>query len=69
MKSFKEIMEEKRIPHVKMSYSLLLRMFEYFREEETDDVKLHDITERISKLDSKMLTMDDYDFIVGNKNK
>ena len=66
MKSFREIMEEKRIPHVKMSYSLLIRMFEYFREEETDDVALHEIVERISELDDKLLTMDDYDYIVGN---
>jgi len=70
MKTFKQILEERNVEHVRLSYSLMMRLFEYFREEETDDVILHDIAENISELDKKtnsgVLNMEHYDFIVTN---
>lgn len=44
---------------------LLIRLFEYMREDVKDDVDLHDVVERIvSMKDQGTLTMDDYKSIV-----
>ena len=49
---------------------LMIRLLEYAREDAKTDMDLHKVTERLIEIRSKgMLTMDDYDFIVGEKKK
>lgn len=53
---------------IKMDVPLFIRMLEYAREDASTDVDLHDIAEKAIGLSSedKVLTMADYEFIVGN---
>lgn len=55
-------------PHLEITHSLLIRLFEYFNENELEDEDLHDIVELMSDrgADGYILSMDDYDYIVGN---
>ena len=55
---------------VTMDIPLLIRMFEFMREEAKTDVEVHDVTERLISLSStsKILTMSDYPRIVVEKN-
>lgn len=52
---------------VKMDIPLLMRLFEYSREDAKTDMDLHNVTERLIKLSAKgdVLTMDHYDQIVN----
>lgn len=54
-----------------MDVPLMLRMFEYAREDAQTDMDLHDVTERLIKLSGKgrVLTMQDYDTIVGQQRE
>ncbi len=58
-------------PHVKISHSLLIRMFEFFLENEEDleDSELHEIAETIFEIGSTGTIVDtsDYDYIVGDE--
>ena len=56
---------------ITMDVPLFLRMLEYAREEVTEDVDLHKVTELIVSLtkEAGILTMDDYDMIVGEKEE
>lgn len=54
---------------VTMDVPLMLRMFEYAREDAQDDMSLHDVTQRLIELSKRVdvITMDQYDAIVtGN---
>ena len=61
---------EAETPHIKISHSLLIRLFEYFHENSSynDDEDVHDITELIFDVgsDGEVVGMDDYDYIIGN---
>ncbi len=50
-----------------MDIPLFLRMLEYSREDASQDMDLHDVTEKANTLGKERgtLTMDDYDAIVG----
>ena len=52
---------------IKMDVPLFLRMLEYAREDAKTDMDLHDVTEMATSLSGggKILTMSDYDTIVG----
>ena len=45
---------------VKMNVPLLIRVFEYVREDVKTDVELHKVVERIIAQGNKVLTMADY---------
>jgi hypothetical protein len=56
--------------HVLVSVPLLLRLFEYVREEPTSDEDLHFMAERMTELawgDGVKLTMNEYDSIIPKK--
>jgi hypothetical protein len=61
---------EAETPHIKISHSLLIRLFEYFHENSSynDDEDIHDIAELIFDVgsDGEVVGMDDYDYIIGN---
>ena len=53
--------------HILVSLPLILRLFEYIREEATSDEDLHFMAERMSELswgDGVKLTMNEYDSII-----
>lgn len=54
-------------PHVKITVSLLIRLFEFFAENEVDDEHIHMAAELIEELGAEgdVLTMDEYAMIVG----
>lgn len=54
---------------VSMDIPLLIRMFEFMREEAKDDEEVHDVTEKLISLSQhgNVLTMDDYPQIVPEK--
>ena len=55
---------------ITMDIPLFIRMLEYAREDATEDEDLHKVTDLAISLTKEMgiLTMDDYDSIVGEKN-
>jgi len=56
--------------HILVSVPLLLRLFEYVREEPTSDEDLHFMAERMTELawgDGVKLTMNEYDGIIPKK--
>jgi hypothetical protein len=69
MKPYNKFLIENEISNIRISHSLLLSLFEFFREEETDDEMLHHVAERMNTLSSmgKVLTMKDYDYIINGK--
>jgi len=56
---------------VKMDVPLLIRLFEYMREDASNDVEVHNVTQRLISLSSfgHTLTMKDYNKIVPTKDK
>lgn len=54
------------IDSVTVDIPLLIRLFEYAREDASSDMDLHRVTEKLTSLSQagKMLTMDDYETIV-----
>jgi hypothetical protein len=62
-----EAKEEDAIDTITMDIPLFLRMLEYSREDASQDVDLHDVTEKANVLGKErgILQMDDYDEIVG----
>ena len=59
--------EEDAVDTITMDVPLFIRMLEYAREDASQDVDLHDVTEKAVALNKDMdvLTMDSYDSIVG----
>lgn len=55
---------------VKMDVPLMIRIFEYVREDVKTDVEIHELSDRIISLSSmsRVLTMEDYDQIVPAKD-
>jgi len=55
---------------VAMDIPLLIRVFEYMREEAKSDIDVHDVAERLISLSSmgRVLTMDDYNKIVPKRD-
>ncbi len=58
---------EDAIDTITMDVPLFIRMLEYAREDASQDVDLHDVTEKIIALSKKVnvLQMEDYDEIIG----
>jgi hypothetical protein len=63
----KEEEGEDAVDTITMDVPLFIRMLEYAREDASQDVDLHDVTEKAVVLNKDMdvLTMDSYDSIVG----
>jgi hypothetical protein len=63
----KEEEGEDAVDTITMDVPLFIRMLEYAREDASQDVDLHDVTEKAVALNKDMdvLTMDSYDSIVG----
>lgn len=59
--------DNNRIDQINMDVPLFIRMMEYSREDASGDVDLHDVASRAVRLgqDHDVLTMDDYDSLVG----
>jgi len=64
---FGDALEEDAVDTITMDIPLFLRMLEYSREDASQDMDLHDVTEKANTLGKErgILTMDDYDAIVG----
>jgi len=65
--SMSEAKEEDAVDTITMDIPLFLRMLEYSREDASQDMDLHDVTEKANKLGKErgILSMDDYEEIVG----
>lgn len=63
--------EEDPVDTITMDIPLFLRMLEYSREDASQDMDLHDVTEKANELGKEKgtLTMEDYDLIVGDTEK
>ena len=59
--------EEDKVDTITMDIPLFLRMLEYSREDASQDMDLHDVTEKANKLGKErgILSMEDYKEIVG----
>ena len=68
-KSFFTEQEEDPVDTITMDIPLFLRMLEYSREDASEDMDLHDVTEKANKLGKErgILQMDDYDEIVDEE--
>jgi len=66
-----EIEKEDKVDTITMDIPLFLRMLEYSREDASQDMDLHDVTEKANLLGKErgILQMDDYDEIVGAVKK
>lgn len=62
---------EDKIDTVTIEIPLMIRLFEYAKEDAKDDMQLHSMTERMVKLSKskKSLTMNDYNNIIMVNNK
>ena len=62
-----EAKEEDAVDTITMDIPLFLRMLEYSREDASQDMDLHDVTEKANTLGKEkgILSMEDYDAIVG----
>jgi hypothetical protein len=62
-----EAQEEDKVDTITMDVPLFLRMLEYSREDASQDMDLHDVTEKAISLGKErgILQMDDYDEIIG----
>jgi len=62
-----EAKEEDKVDTITMDIPLFLRMLEYSREDASQDMDLHDVTEKAISLGKErgILQMDDYDEIIG----
>ena len=65
--SMNEAKEEDPVDTITMDIPLFLRMLEYSREDASQDMDLHDVTEKANKLGKErgILSMEDYEEIVG----
>jgi hypothetical protein len=67
MNNLSEAKEEDKVDTITMDIPLFLRMLEYSREDASQDIDLHDVTEKAISLGKErgILQMDDYDEIIG----
>jgi hypothetical protein len=65
--TIREAKEEDVVDTITMDIPLFLRMLEYSREDASQDMDLHDVTEKANKLGKErgILSMEDYEEIVG----
>jgi len=65
--SMNEAKEEDAVDTITMDVPLFIRMLEYAREDASQDIDLHDVTEKANKLGKErgILSMEDYEEIVG----
>jgi hypothetical protein len=65
--SMNEAKEEDKVDTITMDIPLFLRMLEYSKEDASQDMDLHDVTEKAISLGKErgILQMDDYDEIIG----
>jgi len=65
--SMSEAKKEDAVDTITMDIPLFLRMLEYSREDASQDMDLHDVTEKANKLGKErgILSMEDYEEIVG----
>jgi hypothetical protein len=65
--TIREAKEEDKVDTITMDIPLFLRMLEYSREDASQDMDLHDVTEKANVLGKEkgVLSMEDYDAIVG----
>lgn len=63
--------EENKMDVITVDVPLFIRLLEFAREDATDDLKLHDIAEKLIKLcqDGDIMTMEQYDEIVDSKDQ
>jgi hypothetical protein len=63
-----EAKKEDKVDTITMDIPLFLRMLEYSREDASQDMDLHDVTEKAISLGKErgILQMDDYDEIIGS---
>ena len=66
-KNLLEAKSEDKVDTITMDIPLFLRMLEYSREDASQDMDLHDVTEKANKLGKErgILSMEDYEEIVG----
>ena len=71
IKPVNEAKSEDTVDTITMDIPLFLRMLEYSREDASQDMDLHDVTEKANLLGKErgILQMDDYDEIVGAAEK
>jgi hypothetical protein len=64
---FNEAKSEDKVDTITMDIPLFLRMLEYSREDASQDMDLHDVTEKANALGKEkgILSMEDYEEIVG----
>jgi len=69
--TIREAKEEDKVDTIIMDIPLFLRMLEYSREDASQDMDLHDVTEKAISLGKErgILQMDDYDEIIGTTEK
>jgi hypothetical protein len=70
-KNLLEVKSEDKVDTITMDIPLFLRMLEYSREDASQDMDLHDVTEKANKLGKErgILSMEDYEEIVGAAEK
>jgi hypothetical protein len=63
--------QNNQIDVITVDVPLFIRLLEFAREDATDDMKLHDVAEKLIKLcqDGDIMTMEQYDEIVGSENQ
>ena len=61
--------EGNMIDVITVDVPLFIRLLEFAREDATDDMKLHSVTEKLTELcaDGDIMTMEQYDDIVSDK--
>jgi hypothetical protein len=60
--------QENKMDVISVDVPLFIRLLEFAREDATDDMKLHDVAEKLIELcaDGDIMQMDNYDEIVGS---
>jgi hypothetical protein len=63
--------EENKMDVITVDVPLFIRLLEFAREDATDDMKLHDVAEKLIEMcaDGDIMTMEQYDEIVGSKEQ
>jgi len=63
--------EENKMDVITVDVPLFIRLLEFAREDATDDMKLHDVAEKLIEMcaDGDIMQMEQYDEIVGSKEQ